>query len=69
VTRSDVVKLIRTKQGDLSLRALALVWQIDVAHLSRIYSGDKEPGPKVLRRLGLEAVVEYRYRRKLQENL
>lgn len=59
ITRADVVARIKRAQGDRSLRALAREWEIDVAHLSRILSGENEPGPRVLERIGLRSAVFY----------
>lgn len=43
-----------------SLQAAARVLRMDVGYLSRLQSGEKtNPGPVVLRRMGLRKVVSY----------
>jgi len=41
-----------------SLRALARKWNVSAPYLSDILRGRRNPGPKVLKHLGLVATVE-----------
>jgi len=43
------------------LRPMSRAMSIDPGHLVRIKNGSKEPGPKVLTKLGLRKIVSYEY--------
>lgn len=68
LTREDVVKVMKFKQGDLSLRQFALQVGCSAAYLSDIYSGNRAPATKVLDYLGMEkrktVKVEYFQKKK-----
>ena len=43
------------------LRRLARAYNMDVSYLSRLWSGEKSnPGPTVLKKLGLVKIVDYK---------
>lgn len=55
---------LQHRQGSLSLRAYAHKLKVSAAYLSDVYNGKRDPGKKLLKPLGLEAVrtktIEYR---------
>ena len=53
LTREEVVKKLKEKQGTRSLRRFAEELGISAAYLSDIYLGRRGVGPKVLQFLGL----------------
>ena len=54
MTHADVVKLIQAKiEKAGSLRKQALRWKISAPYLSDVMLGRRQPGPAILRRLGL----------------
>jgi len=59
----DVMKMLRDKQGDMSLREFADVVGCSAAYLSDLYRGNREPGNKIMRFLGLRKrrIVESTY--------
>ena len=44
-----------------SLREAARTWKLSAAYLSDVLNGKREPGPKILRVVGLEKRVVVRY--------
>lgn len=68
LTEEQVVDLIRTRQGDRTLREYGEELDVSISHLSLIYSGARSPGMKIVKQLGLlkrrSDVSEYQYRRK-----
>ena len=42
-----------------SAQALAAAWGISAAYLSDVRLGKREPGPKILERLGLTEISQY----------
>ena len=58
MTENQVVAILKKKQGDGSLRSLAIELGISAAYLSDIYLGRRRIGPKILRPLGLRQVTE-----------
>ena len=65
--KEDVVKKLRSEQGEQSLRSYATVIGCSAPYLSDIYRGRRDPGPKILKRFGLQkqtkTVVTYTKRR------
>lgn len=59
MTLSQVLALLRKRQGDRSVREFAGELGISHVYLSHIYSGKREPGPVVLEALGLRREVIY----------
>ena len=53
VTREQINDMLRTRQGDRSLRKFAESLGMSVAYLSDILRGNREPGPRILRLLKL----------------
>lgn len=51
--------MIRSLAETHGIRGLARLWDIDHAHISRMVSGENEPGDKVLDALGLESRTVY----------
>jgi transcriptional regulator with XRE-family HTH domain len=56
-TQDKVVEMLRKKQGNRSLRALARELGISPAYLSDIYKGRRNPGPAILDGFGLHKKV------------
>lgn len=44
-----------------SLREAARTWKLSAAYLSDVLNGKREPGPKILKVMGLEKRVAVRY--------
>lgn len=57
MTAKQVIRKLRARQGQRSLRQFARELGISAAYLSDIYLGRREPGPKVLGPLGLSKRV------------
>lgn len=57
------MKLLQAKQGDKTLREFASVVGVSAAYLSDLYRGNREPGKKIMKFLGLRKsrVVETSY--------
>lgn len=63
---NDVLRIIRKRQGQRSLRALATEVGVSPAYLSDVMLGRRPLGPRLLDHFGLErvTVTETTYRRK-----
>jgi hypothetical protein len=65
--KEDVVERLKRDQGERSLREYAKAIVCSPAYLSDVYLGRRNPGPKMLDHLDLEAetvkVTTYRKRR------
>ena len=63
VTRSQVIETIKRKQGGLSLRQFAESIDLSAAYISDVYKGQRDIGPKLLKRFGFRkektSVVTY----------
>lgn len=53
MTRDDVISILQRKQGERSLREFAKELKCSAAYLSDLYRGNREPGPRIMRYLGL----------------
>lgn len=66
LAEEQVVELIRTRQGEKSLRQFAVEIGISPSYLSDIYLGTRKPGVKCLKYFGIaktrRVVAEYTYR-------
>lgn len=62
MTRTEILALLRRKQGDRSIREFAGEVGCSASHLSALYKGKWRPGGKVLRFLGLTATKAVTYR-------
>jgi len=51
--RTEVITLLRRKQGDRSLREYAKHVGCSAAYLSDLYRGNRDPGKKIMLFLGL----------------
>jgi transcriptional regulator with XRE-family HTH domain len=62
-TQSDVLRLLREKQGKRTLRDFAKVIGVSVAYLSDIFLLRRNPGPAILKYLELrqERIVSVTY--------
>lgn len=64
LTRAQVLIRLRRHQGKRSVTALAVEMRVSPAYLYDVMKGARDPGPSVLRYLGLEkqvvTVVTYR---------
>jgi hypothetical protein len=65
--KEDVIAQLKAEQGERSLRSYATQFDCSAAYLSDIYKGKRDPGPKILKPLGLErktkTIVTYVKRR------
>lgn len=52
-TVAEVIGRLQKQQKSMSLRQFAKVIGISAPYLSDIYNGNRHPGPKILRMLGL----------------
>jgi transcriptional regulator with XRE-family HTH domain len=56
---TKIIELLKTMQGTKSQIEFAKEIGISAPYLSDIYHGNRAPGVKVLRKLGLQKNVEY----------
>jgi hypothetical protein len=56
----DPIALLKQRQGNRSLRALAREIPCSAPYLSDVYNGNRLAGPKLLRFLGIEKEVTFR---------
>ena len=54
LTRSQVVDLLRKRQGKKSLRVFGREIGVSAAYLSDVFRGNREPGPTILTLLGIQ---------------
>lgn len=59
-SREQVIKMLTKMQGKGSQRQLAVALGVSPMFLNNVFNGKKDPGDKVLAKLGLERVVMYR---------
>lgn len=60
MSADEVRKMIRSRAEDIgTMRALARAWKVSPAYLSDVINGNREPGPRILRALGLRKSVIY----------
>ena len=68
MTEEEVIALMKTTQGERSLRAFAEELQVTPSYLSDIYNGRRSPGPAILKFFGIgkrrQVIVEYAFFRK-----
>ena len=65
--RKALIKRLQARQGPRSLRAFAASdLKCSAAYLSKIYSGETDPGPTIMDYLGLEREVKVTYKPKLK---
>jgi transcriptional regulator with XRE-family HTH domain len=57
---TDLLKLMRKRQGSKSLSDFASDVGVSVAYVSDIYNGKRTPGPKVLNSLNVERATVYK---------
>lgn len=60
LSREEVVKLMRKRQGKLTDAAFARELGISPPYLFDIYNGKRDPGDKLLEALGLQKETVYR---------
>ncbi len=53
MSEQEVIQLIRSQQGERSLREYAEAIGVSAQYLSQIYNGKCSPGPSCLRHFGL----------------
>ena len=53
LSKENIVRLLRERQGTQSLRAYARSLNCSAAYLSDVYADKREPGPKLLEALGI----------------
>lgn len=58
LSREDVIDMMKRRQGDRSLTALAEELSLSKAYISDIFNGRRSPGPSVLKKLGLESLTK-----------
>jgi predicted transcriptional regulator len=54
LTQSDIVAMLRKKQGESTQRELAEQIGVSQAYLSDVFLGRRDPGPAILQYLGIE---------------
>lgn len=54
--RSDVIAILKKRQGERSIRKFADELCVSAAYLSDVYLGRREPGKKILKPLGMRVV-------------
>jgi transcriptional regulator with XRE-family HTH domain len=59
LTYSQVIELLKKRQGKRPARQFARDLGISAVYLSHIYNGKREPGPAVLNKLGLARQIVY----------
>jgi len=57
--KAEVVRMLKKQQGDLSQTDFAKIVGVSKQYLGDIYAGRRDPGPKVLNYLRLEAVYRF----------
>ena len=55
ISRDDVIAMLRRLQGERTNKALADDLGVHASYISEIYKGTRNPGPSMLRKLGLTA--------------
>lgn len=60
MTRETLIRELKRRQGEKTLRQFARELGVAPSYLSDIYRGRREPGPKILRPLGVRRRVELR---------
>jgi hypothetical protein len=60
MTREMLIRELKRRQGAKSLRQFAQGLGVTPSYLSDIYRGRREPGPKILRPLGVRKRVQHR---------
>lgn len=53
-TQDDVIQMLRVRQGERSMRALAKELGISPPYLSDVFAKQRKPGKRILKALGLE---------------
>jgi hypothetical protein len=61
MTKDAVVRMLKQKQGNRSLRAFANEVGVTAAYINDIYQGRREPGPAVQRYLRVRRQVRVEY--------
>jgi len=61
LTEEQVIDLIKTTQGELSLRDYALKIGVSPSYISDIYLGRRNPGNKVLKHFKIRKVRKVSY--------
>ena len=59
LTQSQVIELLKRRQGSRPAWELAEELGISAVYLSHIYNGKRDPGPAVLDKLGLQRETVY----------
>lgn len=62
--KNEMIKYLRAMQGDMTQKAFSSTIGCSTAYLSDIYSGKREPGPKVLKFVGFRKQITYKKWRK-----
>lgn len=60
LSHSDLIELLKKRQGKRPVRAFARELGISHVYLMHIYAGRRDPGLAVLSKLGLEREIVYR---------
>lgn len=59
LTEDQVIDIIRSMQGDRTVKALALEMEVSLSYLSDVLLRHRAPGKLILEKLGLEREVRY----------
>lgn len=60
MSADEVRKMVEARAGEVgTMRALARAWKVSPAYLSDVINGKREPGPAILKALGLRRLMVY----------
>lgn len=67
ITREEIIKIMKQKQGSRSLREFARELDVSAAYVCDVYLGRRFPGPAILDHFGIVAtrrvLVSYNFRK------
>lgn len=63
-TKEELIQWLYAQQGDRTQKEFASVMGCTSAYLSDVYAGKRDPGPKILKAMGLVKQVTYKKWRK-----
>ena len=61
LTHSQLIGLLKKRQRGRAVREFARELEISHVYLMHIYSGKRDPGASVLKKLGLQREIVYRF--------
>ena len=57
MTTKQIIRMLKRNQGKRSITRYAIDMGISPSYLSYVYQRKREPGPKILRAIGLKVIV------------